>query len=602
MKKLFRNGRQLKVATLLAFVFVGLAFILYSSGSSKEIRENNQQFLINDAEGSAKRFQDIISEGESSIEILSELIGENLNGPKLEIADYQKLISHSMFDFVEFADKDGMDHNITGGVSDAKDRKYYKEAMKGNSGVEVIFNSRATHENLLMFYSPVYYDGKVIGSLIGVYQASNKISEILSVSYFDNPAVIYLCNSKGKVFASNQDIDVTKEYTIEEIVNYSSEIEKNIQNAITNGYELKFSADNDQIMGCVTPIEGTEWVLVETFPVDVNMSMLRRMNAIVLKLVICILIIFILFQIVVYYTHQKQEKQIKEQLGILNSLTNIYYSMHLVNLSDFSTTEFITNDMLSAITKKSKNAIDMVENIMYATMRGECLEIGLEFTEMTTLAERMKGKKYLSMDLHGRNVGWIRMTFITVEADKKEIPKKIIVATQVIDEQKKREIDLLFKSNNDEMTGLLNRRAYDEAIGKILEQPNAEKIVFLSADVNGLKSVNDKYGHAAGDEIIIGAAECLLEAFGKLGYVYRTGGDEFLAILHGDSKDIDKAVDNLLSLTAKWDGKYVHKLSVSCGYASRKAYPDKSVHELEMIADQNMYAMKEEYYKKNGRG
>lgn len=58
-----------------------------------------------------------------------------------------------------------------------------------------------------------------------------------------------------------------------------------------------------------------------------------------------------------------------------------------------------------------------------------------------------------------------------------------------------------------------------------------DDFVYVSFDVNGLKIVNDSLGHLAGDEVIIAAADCISKTFGKVGTVYRVGGDEFVALV-----------------------------------------------------------------------
>ena len=67
---------------------------------------------------------------------------------------------------------------------------------------------------------------------------------------------------------------------------------------------------------------------------------------------------------------------------------------------------------------------------------------------------------------------------------------------------------------------------YEEDILEYSAAPLSENFVYASIDVNGLKIVNDEIGHAAGDELIKGAADCMTKAFGSYGKVYRTGGDE----------------------------------------------------------------------------
>lgn len=88
--------------------------------------------------------------------------------------------------------------------------------------------------------------------------------------------------------------------------------------------------------------------------------------------------------------------------------------------------------------------------------------------------------------------------------------------------------NLLTKASfRDHSTMLLNRRAYEEEKLSLLDTGLKEDFVYVTADINGLKTANDTLGHAAGDELIRGAAGCLEKSFGAYGKVYRIGGDEF---------------------------------------------------------------------------
>jgi len=84
----------------------------------------------------------------------------------------------------------------------------------------------------------------------------------------------------------------------------------------------------------------------------------------------------------------------------------------------------------------------------------------------------------------------------------------------------------------DQLTNLQNRRAYSERI-KQLETDMPATCCVVTADINGLKQINDTFGHSAGGELIIGAAECLSQCFEGVGEVYRLGGDEFCVIAIG---------------------------------------------------------------------
>ena len=194
--------------------------------------------------------------------------------------------------------------------------------------------------------------------------------------------------------------------------------------------------------------------------------------------------------------------------------------------------------------------------------------------------------------------GWFRAQYIPVEVDENGVPTQVVFTTRNVDEEKQREERLVRIAMTDELTSLFNRRSYEEDLNEYKENGLPEDFVILSADVNGLKKVNDTKGHAGGDELIKGAAECLLLAIGSKGKVYRIGGDEFAAILRTDDsqavfRDIENQVNN-------WYGQYSHSMSLSIGYASYTDNKELNIHELERKADDAMYKSKAEYYEKKG--
>ena len=87
-------------------------------------------------------------------------------------------------------------------------------------------------------------------------------------------------------------------------------------------------------------------------------------------------------------------------------------------------------------------------------------------------------------------------------------------------------------SMTDELTKLFNRRCYYKDMEEQRDDMQHQAFSLFSIDLNGLKDINDDQGHAAGDTLLCGAADCLRTAVGSDGKVYRTGGDEFLAIVH----------------------------------------------------------------------
>ena len=151
----------------------------------------------------------------------------------------------------------------------------------------------------------------------------------------------------------------------------------------------------------------------------------------------------------------------------------------------------------------------------------------------------------------------------------------------------------------DTMTGIPNRYAFVEDMKELSKtSPLPENLTIYSIDINGLKTVNDTLGHAAGDELICAAAHTISSTFDALGKCYRTGGDEFVACANMDKKQIDEILIKLKENAAKWHGKLVDNLYFSVGYARSEDYPDLSVERLFIKADMAMYEEKDAFHRK----
>ncbi len=237
---------------------------------------------------------------------------------------------------------------------------------------------------------------------------------------------------------------------------------------------------------------------------------------------------------------------------------------------------------------------------MQASISDEYIEKALKFTDLTTLPERMKDKKIISKELRGNNVGWILASFITMEKDSEGRATKVIFTTRVIDDEKKQEEKLIKKAQTDELTGLYNRRSYEDDIYEYNHSKEKKNLVYISMDADGLKVVNDSLGHIAGDELIIGASQCMLKSLEQYGKVYRTGGDEFAAIIFCSEDKLKEILVDFDETISNWKGELVDSLSISYGYSSKMENPNMSIIELGEIAEQRMYKAKDAYYKHLG--
>ncbi len=176
----------------------------------------------------------------------------------------------------------------------------------------------------------------------------------------------------------------------------------------------------------------------------------------------------------------------------------------------------------------------------------------------------------------------------------------VMLQNEIIAMERRNVQKWMMKSSTDELTGFYNRYAYETDMTILEEGILEDNFVYVSVDVNSLKTVNDTYGHNAGDELLSGAAICLKECFGPYGKLYRTGGDEFIALIYAEPELLAELKKKIAELTKEWDGEYVHSLTISCGYVTRLEEQKLSVRQMAILADRRMYEAKSEYYRSAG--
>jgi len=167
---------------------------------------------------------------------------------------------------------------------------------------------------------------------------------------------------------------------------------------------------------------------------------------------------------------------------------------------------------------------------------------------------------------------------------------------QEIQERLRAEAEVRQLSLTDELTGLYNRRGFFLLAEQQLKIALRTKISYciLFADLDGLKNINDNFGHEMGDQIIIDAGKILKQTFRDSDIVARLGGDEFvlfLPIYYGNADDcylrLQERVDSFNQET-----KRPYLLSISLGVQLGNLNDDFSLEQLVALADKLMYEHK----------
>ncbi len=167
--------------------------------------------------------------------------------------------------------------------------------------------------------------------------------------------------------------------------------------------------------------------------------------------------------------------------------------------------------------------------------------------------------------------------------------------------QKQENTSLTHLAYADGLTNLPNRARSDKML-EDLDDVETDYCI-ISVDLNGLKYVNDKFGHPSGDKYIKDFSKVLSTTFGDVGFISRIGGDEFLVLISdANGIDIDALLGTMTSALNVMNALYSeYKRSVASGYAFRHECPrDASSHEVYLLADQRMYENKRRMHEELG--
>ncbi len=249
----------------------------------------------------------------------------------------------------------------------------------------------------------------------------------------------------------------------------------------------------------------------------------------------------------------------------------------LCEIVGYSESELLVSDF-QAITHRDDLGNDLAE--IYRMLSGEIPTCQLE-------------KRYLHK--LGHDV-WV-LSSASLVRDAQGRPLHMIFQIQDITERKRAEAAIQTLSLADELTGLYNRRgflAFCKQHLNSLHRTNQGGVI-VYADLDGLKKINDSFGHQEGDRALIKTAELLKETFRSADVLGRLGGDEFTALAAVEPEGgVEKLIARLEQKFENYNAMKIvpYKLSISIGVAQLDPDATRTIEELLTTADLAMYENK----------
>ena len=230
----------------------------------------------------------------------------------------------------------------------------------------------------------------------------------------------------------------------------------------------------------------------------------------------------------------------------LNALSEIYISIFVIDLEKDELHPVKSNPVIDKLIGIPGTLQEKMNNVMSKISVSEHVEMILNFTCLSTLPQRIQGKKVLTEVFEGRVNGWCKARFLRIGEDVTKPARYVLYVVECIDEEKKKEDRLRKLAQTDLMTGILNRGYGENLINEHMKQKMPG--MFILFDVDKFKRINDVYGHGVGDQVLVAIARAMKNVKSDEDVIMRLGGDEFAAYFL-DVKDQEsgrKVIDKLM--------------------------------------------------------
>ncbi|ABP67962.1 diguanylate cyclase [Caldicellulosiruptor saccharolyticus DSM 8903] len=265
-----------------------------------------------------------------------------------------------------------------------------------------------------------------------------------------------------------------------------------------------------------------------------------------------------------------------------------------LNLMAIPMTDYQGNviGVLQIINKKKDKSIKLTEdnicqNIVDFTKEDEEIILSLA-SQASLLIERIHLYQRIE-----KNIANTRYALISLFNSMKQVIANLSEDILIEQEEFKKYASL------DDLTGLFTRNEGMIYLEKQIQlsKMNETHFVVCFIDVDGLKQVNDTFGHQIGDELLKSFAQILKESIRSYDIAFRYGGDEFVLILYKATiREANIVLARIQNKIDEFNTKIQkpYKIQISYGFAEYSPTSNLSIEDLIKIADENMYKVKKE--------
>ena len=373
---------------------------------------------------------------------------KSLSSPVITSSMLKEMEEKSIFDALLFTDLEGNNYTSDGRITDARERDYYLNGIKGQSGTAIVFNSSLYGKTMVSFYTPIHYNGELIGVFRGAYMAEKYLQKMLSTTYFGEKADVFICMPDGRVIANsnNQVYDKDLVATLEETGVIDHDTAVKTRDIFDNGGDGAFlctsESKTDNI--CVMNFPDNDFVFVQTFPKSVTQKMIRDENLVGIRLESMLVVLFVIYiiSLLIRAGHEKKllEKENREMGYIISGVNTLFARFAMIDL------ETDTYNYLAGTTPEddgvevSGRYSDFVKHICSSLVAEEVKEDFELQISSDAVASELDGQDDARYECHVLRNGkpeWEHLNFMCLERNNGRAVKVLFTRQNITDVKEK---------------------------------------------------------------------------------------------------------------------------------------------------------------------
>ena len=500
---------------------------------------------------------------------------------------------------------------------------FEEELKKGEYTSGRVLSFTPPARNIVRNAVHITHEGEVIGILYGIIEL-DKLQDRYSEMVEELNAQLYIYENGNGAFIvdsfHNQSLDNIndlKNYTYKK--GYTFDQMRNSQKGFTS-VESKYL--DQYIYMHYSPLDIGDWQIMLGRTEDDVFHNARRISMVMMIIFLLIVLTLSMYLIAVFHSERRKAKitasssAIRKMLldinsthsNIINSLKRMCFSTHskFVIFADTDGEEHfyeLNPSNKNAITEDQKNYL-ISQLLKYSLKQHSEDDLNINLLSIKRDSELEKANKRFYDFMTEKEIDSLVFSSIRKQDDNHISvlcmvnPKKQRTAANLLTDisvcfsiaiyNKKHLNKTEIAASTDSLTGLLNRVSYNKAITEINDKkPNNLACVYI--DVNGLHIMNNKYGHAAGDEMLIYVSNTLKEVFYGCD-IFRYGGDEFIVFVkNAQESDLKRPVSILKNTLAQMN------YHIAAGTSFRATVDNAE--ELVREAEVGMYENKANFYR-----